>query len=218
VLYDGSCALCRATAARFAPALLRKGFQVLPLQDSRVFRELNLSSDELLREMRVVTSDGDVLGGGVAVANLARHFWWGLPLYWFSRLPGCGRLLDSAYAWLAARRHCIGGACSLPERTQQPWAGLRIAVAWAPLLLLPIAAGRTFQSAPPWMLMWGIAASLWRTHDAASARLMVAFHRALRERRDPIAALALAEREAASASPHPSTWAPFVLVLRPSAP
>lgn len=161
VLYDGSCALCRATAARFAPMLRRKGFQVLPLQDSRVFRQLNLSSDELLREMRVITSNGDVLGGAVAVARLARHFWWGLPLYWFSRLPGCGRLLASAYAWLAARRHCIGGACSNAERTQQPWTGVRIALASALLLLLPTVAGRTFQNAPPWILMWAIAVSLW---------------------------------------------------------
>ena len=161
VLYDGSCALCRATAARFAPMLLRKGFRVLPLQDSRVFRQLKLAGDELLREMRVITPGGDVLGGAVAVADLARHFWWGLPLYWFSRLPGCGRLLASAYAWLAARRHCIGGACSLPERTQHPWTGARIILASAPLLLLPTVVGGMFQNAPPWMLMWAIAASLW---------------------------------------------------------
>ena len=64
----------------------------------------------------------------------------------------------------------------------------------------------------------GIAASLWRTHDAASARLMISFHRALREHRDPVAALASAEREAARSSSHPSGRAPFVLVLRPSAP
>jgi hypothetical protein len=159
VLYDGSCALCRATAARFAPMLLRKGFQVLPLQESRVL--LNLSGDELLREMRVITPNGDVLGGAMAVANLARHFWWGLPFYWFSRLPGCGRLLALAYDWLAARRHCIGGACSLPRRTLQPWTGVRIALASAPLLLLPTVAGSTLQNAPAWVLMWAIAASLW---------------------------------------------------------
>ena len=159
VLYDSSCALCRATAARFAPMLWHRGFQILPLQDAQAAVRLSLLDDELLREMRVITADGEVLGGAVAIAHLARYFWWGLPLFWLSRLPGCDRLLAAGYAWLAARRHCIGDACSVS--TARSWTRGRVTFALIPLLLLPAASSFAFRNGPPWALMWAIAASLW---------------------------------------------------------
>jgi len=60
-----------------------------------------------------------------------------------------------------------------------------------------------------------VAASLWRADDATTARLMLAFHQELREGRDPVEALALAQREVAQRSPDPACWGAFTLVLRP---
>jgi CHAT domain-containing protein/predicted negative regulator of RcsB-dependent stress response len=61
----------------------------------------------------------------------------------------------------------------------------------------------------------GVAASLWRADDATTARLMLAFHAALREGRDPVEAMTLAQREVARRSPDPACWGAFTLVLRP---
>jgi CHAT domain-containing protein/tetratricopeptide (TPR) repeat protein len=61
----------------------------------------------------------------------------------------------------------------------------------------------------------GIAASLWSVEDASTARLMVAFHRHWKAGRDPVSALALAQRELSDSVRHPAYWAPFVLILSP---
>jgi CHAT domain-containing protein len=60
-----------------------------------------------------------------------------------------------------------------------------------------------------------VVVSLWSVEDTATSELMVAFHRALHDGLDPIAALASAQREIAATRFHPAYWAPFVIVLRP---
>jgi CHAT domain-containing protein/tetratricopeptide (TPR) repeat protein len=60
-----------------------------------------------------------------------------------------------------------------------------------------------------------IVVSRWTVDDAASARLMVAFHEGLRDGVDPVHALAGARRELAARKEHPAYWAPFVIVLSP---
>lgn len=62
----------------------------------------------------------------------------------------------------------------------------------------------------------GIVVSQWTVDDVASAKLMIAFHARLREGDDPVRALTRARRELEREHPHPSLWAPFVVVLRPS--
>ena len=61
----------------------------------------------------------------------------------------------------------------------------------------------------------GVVASLWSVEDTATTERMVAFHRHMRDGKDPIAALAAAQREIAEQYFHPAYWAPFVLVVRP---
>ncbi|RMF72463.1 MAG: CHAT domain-containing protein [Acidobacteria bacterium] len=60
----------------------------------------------------------------------------------------------------------------------------------------------------------GIVMSLWTVDDAATARLMVAFHDHLRRGRDPVAALAAARRSV-RATASPGAASPFVVVLVP---
>jgi CHAT domain-containing protein len=61
----------------------------------------------------------------------------------------------------------------------------------------------------------GVLVSLWSVEDSATAELMTAFHRGLRDGLDPVAALSGAQRRVAAERFHPAYWAPFVLVLRP---
>jgi CHAT domain-containing protein len=62
----------------------------------------------------------------------------------------------------------------------------------------------------------GVTASLWSVEDGSTAELMLAFHRELRNGKDPVAALHVARGEARAARPHPVSWAPFVVVMRPA--
>jgi predicted DCC family thiol-disulfide oxidoreductase YuxK len=55
VLYDASCTLCLALAARAQPTLQAGGFQFEPLQSPWVRELLDLPEDQLLVEMRVLT-------------------------------------------------------------------------------------------------------------------------------------------------------------------
>ena len=48
---------------------------------------LDLPPDDLLREMRVATGDGNIYGGAEAIVYLARQIWWAWPLYAAAKLP-----------------------------------------------------------------------------------------------------------------------------------
>jgi glyoxylase-like metal-dependent hydrolase (beta-lactamase superfamily II)/predicted DCC family thiol-disulfide oxidoreductase YuxK len=126
VLYDGQCEICQACVS-WLRALdhgneticLPISAEVLPNVDSR------LKMDECLRQLHVVTPDGEIHVGWAAVTCLARLF----PSTWLigavgQRFPfrSAGRLL---YGFVAKNRYslskCRGGACrvSKPETVRR---------------------------------------------------------------------------------------------------
>jgi predicted DCC family thiol-disulfide oxidoreductase YuxK len=111
--FDHDCSVCTALARRFRPVLEPRGFGLAALQDPRVQGLLNLPPEELLREMRVVTTEGRVYGGAAAIVFLARQIWWAWPLYAAAQLPGARRFLDTLYRWFADHRTCIGRRCPM---------------------------------------------------------------------------------------------------------
>jgi predicted DCC family thiol-disulfide oxidoreductase YuxK len=113
VFFDRECAVCMALARRFRHTLARRGFGLAALQDPRAAALLNLPPSELLREMRVATADGNVLGGAAAIVYLARRIWWAWPLSAAARLPGASDLLDAGYRWFADHRGCASRTCSI---------------------------------------------------------------------------------------------------------
>ena len=120
LFYDADCAFCTKVVRAFAPTLQRKGFALAPLQDPRVGQLLGLSQRELLREMRLLRSDGRQFGGADAAVALAREIWWARPLVWLAALPGMMRMLRFAYRWIAARRRCAATAsCSPLEKLER---------------------------------------------------------------------------------------------------
>jgi hypothetical protein len=86
---------------------------VAPLQDARVGTLLGLSSEELMREMRVLLADGTRCGGADAGVALAREIWWARPVAWLARIPGVMEWLRLGYRGIAARRSCAAerGQC-----------------------------------------------------------------------------------------------------------
>lgn len=71
-----------------------------------------------------------------------------------------------------------------------------------------------------WGLMQAGASALvlsqWSVEDESSAAFMGAFHGKLAGGADLVTALSATQRELRHTYPHPSQWAPFVVVLRPS--
>jgi predicted DCC family thiol-disulfide oxidoreductase YuxK len=92
-------------------ALARRGFGLAALQDPRAASLLSIPPEEMLREMRVLTTEGALYGGANAILFLAGRIWWAWPVYFAGRLPGCDWLLDAGYRWLAAHRRCSRQGC-----------------------------------------------------------------------------------------------------------
>jgi predicted DCC family thiol-disulfide oxidoreductase YuxK len=120
LFFDGDCDFC-ASLSRWAGHVLGpRGYGVAPLQDPRVQDLLALPADQLLLEMRVLTTEGRQIGGADALVFLAREVWWTWPLHGLAQLPGMPRLLRSGYRWIARHRQCAGGMCSRPPDYVHP--------------------------------------------------------------------------------------------------
>jgi predicted DCC family thiol-disulfide oxidoreductase YuxK len=113
LFFDADCAFCTKVVRALAPTLQKSGFALAPLQDPRVGPLLGLSPTELLREMRLLLSDGQQFGGANAAVALAREVWWARPLVWLAEIPGMMQVLRFVYRWIAVRRHCAAAtSCS----------------------------------------------------------------------------------------------------------
>jgi alginate O-acetyltransferase complex protein AlgI len=156
LLYDAECRFCTASARRFARLIATRGFAILPLQTDWVREKLGLHATEPLREMIVLTRDDRRFGGADAALHLAGRFWWGRPLTWLAVLPGVKPLLRRAYAEIAARRSCAGGACALPAKRAMPRA-----TDWLPLVALPAVAIAITHDLEPWIFMWALAGTIF---------------------------------------------------------
>jgi len=119
ILFDRDCGICTSVARRFHHAFEKRGFGLAALQDPRVAALLALPPEQLLREMRVVTSDGEIYGGANAIVYLARQVWWAWPLCAAARLPGVPRILDAGYCWFADHRDCSSGTCSVARENSE---------------------------------------------------------------------------------------------------
>jgi predicted DCC family thiol-disulfide oxidoreductase YuxK len=119
LFFDAECAFCTRIARWLAPILERRGLAVAPLQDARVGALLGMPREELLREMRLLLSDGRQFGGADAAVALAREIWWARPLLWLARIPGMMEVFRSGYRHMAIHRSCAAHACPAPQPTRQ---------------------------------------------------------------------------------------------------
>lgn len=163
LLYDGTCRFCLAMVNRWRETLECRGFGLAALQDEWVRERLGLPEEELLREMRVLSSDGRVLGAADAFVFLWGKIWWCWPLWALAQIPGARWLINRAYRWVAAHRNCVGGTCSLHSHAEKS-AGRRAVPGWLPVAVLPaLVIGFNFKGAFPerWIFMWILALVLF---------------------------------------------------------
>lgn len=149
VFYDDRCPFCTAWAHRVQRPLGRLGFRFAALQTPWVRQRVGEDWDEV----KVMTTDGAVLGGAEAMIHLARRVWWMRPLWVFSRMPGALPLLDCGYRYVAAKRNCLNGAC---RRSHAPQA-----IGWLPLVALVLGALTLDARVPAWALMWTMTVAIF---------------------------------------------------------
>jgi len=114
IFIDRDCNICTSLARRFRCTLEKRGFGPAALQDPRVTALLAVPTEQLLREMQVVTCECEIYSGAKAIVYLAQQIWWAWPLFAAAKIPGLPRILDAAYRWFANHRHCSSSTCSLP--------------------------------------------------------------------------------------------------------
>lgn len=113
VIWDGECNFCRSQVERLRRFDSANRLTYLSLHDPRVAaRYPDLSYQQLMDQLWVVTEDGRRFGGADAGRYLSRKLptlWWLLPLL---HLPGTMPLWRWLYAKVAQRRYKISGkAC-----------------------------------------------------------------------------------------------------------
>ena len=97
--FDGECLFCRSMMHRWRGTLESRGFELVPLQAEWVRRRLNLPETELMKELRVITPDGRVLGGTAGLVHLCGKMWWVWPVWLMARVPGGNWLRDGGGRW-----------------------------------------------------------------------------------------------------------------------
>ncbi len=163
--FDATCAFCVRGVARTRAILERRHIQPVPLQTDWVRKQLGLAEGEQTDRMWLLLPDGRHLGGADALIELARRVGWARPAAWIATIPGMRNLMQRGYLWIARRRHCLGGACSLtppstktksPAATQPP--RLRDML---PLLALPATTILLAGDLPAWLFMWLLATAIF---------------------------------------------------------
>jgi predicted DCC family thiol-disulfide oxidoreductase YuxK len=123
VLFDGCCALCRASADRVRRFDTRGRIALLDLHDpSATQRFPQVNREEAMKWMQAVDRQGRVSSGADAWARIGALLpGWNL-LAWILLVPGIRWLAARIYAWIARNRYrwnraiCQDGSCSFHVR------------------------------------------------------------------------------------------------------
>ena len=112
--YDHRCPVCRATIGRWRRVFEARCIEFAALQSPWVRERLGLAPGELPDEMKLLTPDGRILGGPVAIAWMCRRVLWLWPLGVLMVVPVLDRIARGVYRWVARNRYCLGDVCELP--------------------------------------------------------------------------------------------------------
>ena len=124
VLFDGHCALCRASAARVRRFDSRGRIELLDVNEpSTSERYPKINRQEALKWMLAIDQHGRIHTGADAWARIGTLLpGWNL-LAWILFVPGIHWLATKAYAWIARNRYrwnrtiCNDDSCSMHLRS-----------------------------------------------------------------------------------------------------
>jgi len=116
VLYDGHCGFCSRWVKFWGPTLGRHGFRIAALEEAWVAEKVNMPYAELVTDIRLLTTGGELISGANVYLYVTRRIWWAWPFYAIFSLPGFNRLIHAGYRWFARNRHHVSHACGLHPR------------------------------------------------------------------------------------------------------
>jgi predicted DCC family thiol-disulfide oxidoreductase YuxK len=112
--YDQHCPVCRATIRQWRRVFESRHIEFAALQSAWVRERLELAAGELPEEMKLLTPDGRILGGPIAIAWMCRRVAWLWPMGVLMVTPGLHAVTRWVYQWVARNRYCLGDVCELP--------------------------------------------------------------------------------------------------------
>ena len=83
ILYDGGCGFCFRWVHFWKKVIERQGFALKDLQSASADGSLQISQENLLDDIQVLTRDRKLESGANAYLYVARQIWWAWPLYDF---------------------------------------------------------------------------------------------------------------------------------------
>ena len=124
VIFDGNCRFCQKQVATLVRFDGKARLSFISLHDPRVAERFpDLTHDQMMQQMYVISNDGTAYGGAVALRYLSRHLprlWWAVP---FLHIPFSLPIWKWLYRQVAIRRYkiserlakseCPEGTCSV---------------------------------------------------------------------------------------------------------
>ena len=116
ILYDGRCGFCFRWVHLWKKVVARRGFALKDLQSAFADGSLQVSQENLLDDILVLTRARKLESGADAYLYVARQIWWAWPFYVIFSLPGFIWILWCGYRWFNRNRYRISRHCPLPQQ------------------------------------------------------------------------------------------------------
>jgi len=116
ILYDGECGFCFRWVHLWENVVEPRGFALKDLQSASAEGSLQISPENLLDDILVLTPNGNLKSGADAYLFVARQIWWAWLFYALFSLPGLNWILWRGYRWFNRNRYRISRRCPLPRQ------------------------------------------------------------------------------------------------------
>ena len=113
ILFDGSCGFCSWWISYWAGLLKKRGFDTAPLQADWVQARARFTSEEVLKDIRILFQDNALISGADAYLFIFGEIPWTRPLGWFFGLPGPRQIFGAVYRLFNRNRFWVSKACRL---------------------------------------------------------------------------------------------------------
>ena len=97
-----------------------QGYGFRPLQDPWVTQASGLYIEDLLRDIRLISLDGQLVSGADVYRQVLASSRWTQPLALLTRAPLLGQAFDGAYRLFARHRYRVSQACGWAPTGAQP--------------------------------------------------------------------------------------------------
>jgi len=116
VLYDGLCGFCSWWIPFWRSSIQKTGYDVTPVQTEWVKEKLDLSTEELNSDIRLLLNDGTLINGADAYIYGMKRVWWSFPIGWILGLPFFRQMTWKFYKVFNRNRFLVSKVCRLkPE-------------------------------------------------------------------------------------------------------